>query len=106
VPDLGSSPQIPEAIADKAVAEAMRARRGWHSGVRVNIDVPEATRIRADLNAAYPHLFAAFSERLEEMIKACELNSHDVGWAVPTTDLESFLDRQLATLNVSGGGER
>jgi hypothetical protein len=45
-------PDIPEEV----VAEVMRARYGFHSGARVNLDVPEATAIRTFLEAAAPAL--------------------------------------------------
>jgi hypothetical protein len=54
-------------VPDHAVAEAMRARRGWHTGVRVNTDVPEAEAIRADLQAALPALEKHFEEHLKEL---------------------------------------
>lgn len=42
----------PAVVTDAMVADVMRARRGWHSGVRVNTDVSEALQIRADLEVA------------------------------------------------------
>jgi uncharacterized protein (DUF1800 family) len=99
-----STPEIPaEAVEAAAKAFFLSTRdneipQAWDEderGVVVDDDTKDAYRdaVHPGLQAAYPHLLAAFAKQLEAMVESRELNSHDCGWVVPTTDLESFLER-------------
>lgn len=97
-----SAPQI-SAAAIEALAKRRYSQNAEHVQYEPNWDGEkeehrQVWRDRAlpDLQAAYPHLLAAWTEQVEEMAELRGLNS-DCGWVVSITDLEYGLERLADT---------